>query len=361
MTPRESEIMELIKKTPTISQQEIADILDIKRSSVAVHINNLSKQGYILGRRYIFREEPLVTVIGGANVDIVGYPDSKIIKKDSNPGTIVKSGGGVGRNISENLAKLNVPVSFIGAFGEDSNGELLVNGLKEIGVETEDIFVFQDKPTSTYLAILNEERDMEFAISDMSIVDKLTPDMLFKKKKKIENSNCAVIETNLPESTIKYLLNDVKQNFYIDCVSVKKAKKLVTSLNRIYFLKANKHEAQFLSGIEINSIEDAHKAAEILVEKGVKSVVVTVGENGLVYRDAENAIHISSEKMKIENASGAGDAFMAGYIYGDYAKLSLIDKLKYATACSRVALKSKSTTIETVSVGRIEEEMKNVK
>ncbi|WP_455257334.1 winged helix-turn-helix transcriptional regulator, partial [Peptoniphilus asaccharolyticus] len=43
--------MELIKKTPTISQQEIADILDIKRSSVAVHINNLSKQGYILGRR----------------------------------------------------------------------------------------------------------------------------------------------------------------------------------------------------------------------------------------------------------------------------------------------------------------------
>ncbi|SUB74315.1 carbohydrate kinase [Peptoniphilus indolicus] len=360
MTPRESEIMELIKKTPTISQQEIADILNIKRSSVAVHINNLSKQGYILGRRYIFRESPLITVIGGANVDVIGYPDSTIIKKDSNPGTIVKSGGGVGRNICENLAKLSAPVSFIGAFGEDSNGDMLINGLKEIGVNTDDVFIFQDTPTSTYLAILNEDRDMEFAINDMSIVEKLTPDMLFKKKKKIENANCVVMDTNLPESTIKYLLKDVKQKFYIDCVSVKKAEKLVECLDKIYFLKANKYEAQFLSGIEINSVEDAQIASEILFEKGIKSVVITIGELGLVYKDRNNSLYIKSKPMKIENASGAGDAFMAGYVYGDYTKMDLISKLKYATACSRVALKSKSTTIETVAIGSIEEEMENV-
>ena len=79
-------------------------------------------------------------------------------------------------------------MSFIGAFGEDSNGDMLINGLKEIGVNTDDVFIFQDTPTSTYLAILNEDRDMEFAINDMSIVEKLTPDMLFKKKE--EDRKC---------------------------------------------------------------------------------------------------------------------------------------------------------------------------
>lgn len=361
MTPRETEIMELIVKTPTITQQEIADILNIKRSSVAVHINNLSKQGYILGRRYIFREEPNVVVIGGANVDIVGYPNSKIIEKDSNPGTISRSGGGVGRNICENLAKIGVSTSFIGAFGEDVNGQMLIEDLNEIGVNTDDIFIIQGQPTSTYLAVLNESRDMEFAINDMSIVNNLTPDAMFKKKKKIENSTFAVLDTNLPKETINYLLKDVKQKFYVDCVSVNKAEKIKDVLDRIYFLKANKYEAEFLSDIEIHSLEDAQVVANLLIEKGLNSVVITLGEMGLVYEDGEESVTLTTQKMEIENASGAGDAFMAGYVYGDYNQLELRDKLKFAMACSRVALKSKTTSIDTLSISTIEEELNNVK
>ena len=52
MTDREQEILEIIKENPMVSQQELADILNITRSSVAVHIKNLMKKGYITGKGY---------------------------------------------------------------------------------------------------------------------------------------------------------------------------------------------------------------------------------------------------------------------------------------------------------------------
>ncbi|HCL51251.1 MAG TPA: kinase, partial [Clostridiaceae bacterium] len=83
MTNREKEILELIKKNPMISQKDLADILGITRSSVAVHITNLQKKGYILGKGYIVKEGEYVSIVGGANVDIQGFPKEKFILKDS--------------------------------------------------------------------------------------------------------------------------------------------------------------------------------------------------------------------------------------------------------------------------------------
>ena len=69
MTPREREILEIIRKKPTIEQSELAEMLGITRSSVAVHIANLQKKGCLLGRGYIVNEGNYVVGIGAANVD----------------------------------------------------------------------------------------------------------------------------------------------------------------------------------------------------------------------------------------------------------------------------------------------------
>ena len=94
MTNREQEILDLINKNPMISQNEIAETLGITRSSVAVHISNLIKKGYILGRGYIVRSNSYVAVVGGANIDIQGIPYDKLIYRDSNPGKVKFSLGG---------------------------------------------------------------------------------------------------------------------------------------------------------------------------------------------------------------------------------------------------------------------------
>ena len=67
MTKREQELLEIIKENPYISQNELADLLNIKRSSVAVHISNLIKKGYLVGRAYVINSNlsKEVCVIGG--------------------------------------------------------------------------------------------------------------------------------------------------------------------------------------------------------------------------------------------------------------------------------------------------------
>ena len=72
MTQREQEILALLESNPMISQQELADKLGITRSSVAVHISNLQKKGYIAGKGYVLRKKDYAVVVGGVNVDICG-------------------------------------------------------------------------------------------------------------------------------------------------------------------------------------------------------------------------------------------------------------------------------------------------
>ena len=106
MTQRERQILKWIEENPLISQQELADKAGIARSSVAVHISNLMKQGHIAGKGYIVRTAPYVVVVGGVNMDIGGWPSEVPVDRDSNPGAVRMSLGGVGRNIAHNLCLL---------------------------------------------------------------------------------------------------------------------------------------------------------------------------------------------------------------------------------------------------------------
>ena len=119
MTQRERQILNWIEADPMISQQELAERAGITRSSVAVHISNLMKKGCIAGKGYIVTRSPYVTVAGGMNMDIGGWPSEELVAQDSNPGRVRMSPGGVGRNIAHNMSLLGLDVRMVTAFGDD--------------------------------------------------------------------------------------------------------------------------------------------------------------------------------------------------------------------------------------------------
>ena len=135
ITERERQILRWIEENPLISQQELAELGNITRSSVAVHISNLMKKGLIQGKGYILQKNPYIVVIGGVNMDIFGHPDAPLVQKDSNPGHVSLSAGGVARNIAHNLALLGEDVKFISAFGEDAHAAQLAEGCRRVGMD----------------------------------------------------------------------------------------------------------------------------------------------------------------------------------------------------------------------------------
>ena len=172
MTDREKEILDILRNDPMVSQQTLANMLNITRSSVAVHITNLMKKGFIKGKGYIISTSNFVTVIGGANVDIQGSPNNTLTMFDSNPGKIDISLGGVGRNICENISKLGINTKLISAIGNDVYGSRILTECKKLNIDASDCYISDSYPTSMYLSILNNEQNMQLAISHMDIIKK---------------------------------------------------------------------------------------------------------------------------------------------------------------------------------------------
>ena len=151
MTQRERQILDLIAANPMISQQELADTLNITRSSVAVHISNLLKKGYIAGKGYVLRTGTYAVVVGGVNVDIGGHSYAKLVAADSNPGRVSISLGGVGRNIAHNMALMGLDVKLLTAMGDDIYGSRIAASCTELGIDASHALRVPDCATSTYL------------------------------------------------------------------------------------------------------------------------------------------------------------------------------------------------------------------
>lgn len=344
MTNREEELLSLIRKHPAISQNELAQAMGITRSSVAVHITNLMKKGQILGKGYILRQENYVSVLGGSNIDIIGFPDKKLIFSDSNPGKVKISLGGVGRNIAENLVHLGVPTKLISAVGEDIHGRKIIDHANAIGLDINNSLILNNMTTSTYLVILNGSGDMEVAISHMDIFDALNIEFIQLKKPVIEDSKICIIDTNIPEDTIGYVLDNYKNTeFFLDTVSTTKALKVKDRIGAFHTIKPNKIEAELLSGIEIRNENDLIKASEFFLKKGVKQVFITLAGEGVFFNDGFTRKLIPSPTVEVVNTTGAGDAFVSALAFGRFNDYDIEETAKMAMAASILALKHEET------------------
>lgn len=361
MTKREEEILRLIKENPMISQKQLADILGITRSSVAVHITNLTKKGYILGRGYITHNEPYVAVIGGANMDILGFPYKSLTYKDSNPGIIKISSGGVGRNIAENLARLGVSVKLITVLGKDMYGNRIIEESKRIGLDILDSLILEGESTSSYMAILDEKGDMAVSISHMDILNNMTVEFIKSRNSIIEHSMLLVLDTNIPYDVIEYIVTAYRDKaIFLDTVSTAKAKKVKDIIGCFHTIKPNKMEAEILSGIRIDNKDDLISVSKYFLNKGVKRVFITLGSDGVFYTDGSRTGFLKGPEVKVVNATGAGDAFMAALAYGYIEDIDIEESAKMGIAGSILALIHEDTINPNMSLENIKLYMKEV-
>lgn len=361
MTNREQELLELIRKNPAISQKELAKTLGITRSSVGVHITNLIKKGYILGKGYVLHQEEYVSIIGGSNIDIIGFPKDNLIIKDSNPGKVNISLGGVGRNIGENLVRLGVSTRLISAVGDDVYGRKILDQAQNIGLDMNDSLILSEVPTSTYLAILDEKGDMHVAISHMDIFEKISIDFIQSKKQVILNSKLCILDTNIPEDVINYVLENFKNtDFFLDTVSSTKAQKVKNKIGAFHTIKPNKIEAELLSGMEIKNTSDLIKASEYFLEQGVKRVFITLGEEGVFYNDGLKNKLIPTPKIKVVNATGAGDAFVAALAYSHFHNLDIDETARFSMTASILTLSHSETINPNISEENVNKKMKEI-
>ena len=344
-----------------------------------------------------------VVVIGGANIDLRGRPAGEVLERHtSNPGKINIGSGGVGRNIAHNLALLNVPVTLLSAVGDDGEGIRIFEETGKAGVKMEQMIISGEHPTGIYLAILDEKGEMEVAVSDMRILEEITVEYLRSKAYLIKGSKIVVMDTNIPEQSIEYvvdLCNKVKVPILVEPVSVEKAKKLGKVLDGsgrwiIDYITPSEDELESILGAEIGDDQDLDldldvdldldidiaRAAEGLKGKGVKNVIVTLGKRGIYVSsggaggagggvsdfsegeqgDPEPGKFMAPYKGEVVDVTGAGDALVAGLVYGIYKGYSLEVAARFGLGAAALTISTKEAVRRDLREGllrsRIEEE-----
>ena len=361
MTNKEKEILDIIRSNPLIEQSQIAERLKISRSTVAVHISSLQKQGLLLGKGYLFPEEDYVIGIGACNVDVYGKSRIPIRTRYDHPADITGNVGGVMRNIICNFNRLGKDGRLITAYGSDSYGKMIEEDCQRNGIDLKDSLYAEGSSSGIFLQIQDENNDMYLAVCDMSILEHLTPQYIRSRQKSLLNARLVVIDPSLREDTIEEIISLCRDRVpvYIDPISDNYALKMRPYLKNFTLIKPNLPELENLSGKKIRNRKDQEEACGILLSQGTKKVVVSLGKDGILYMDSTRKIRRKfKEERRMVNASGAGDALMAALIYGEVCGLTIEEMLDYGLAAGIAAIRSSGTVNERMSVELLKEIIK---
>lgn len=357
MTQRERQILRWIEEDPQISQEHLAEKAGITRSSVAVHISNLMKKGYIAGKGYIVRSGSYAVVVGGVNMDIGGRSNESLIAKDSNPGTVRLSLGGVGRNIAHNMCLLGMDVRFLTAIGDDLYGQRIAASCGELGIDIGHALRIPGGTTSTYLFINDADGDMALALADMEICNKISPSYLASNLSLLNNAQLVVVDTNIPQESLEYLAEHCTAPIFADPVSTTKAKKLLPILGRIHTLKPNLIEAELLTGVKVTDEKTLRLAAQRLLDTGLHRVFISMGSHGVFAADHNEMKHIGCKKAVMRNATGAGDAFMSALAWAYLQGTDLEQTALAASAAASLAIESEETINSAITADAVRARM----
>ncbi|MEG1311757.1 MAG: ribokinase [Romboutsia sp.] len=250
-----------------------------------------------------------ICVIGSLNMDLV-------VKVDTMPKggqTLIGSDfkevpGGKGANQAVAMARLGANISMIGKVGSDSFGKIMINALKGDNVDTKYIDV-ENGPTGVALITVDKNAENSIVVAPGANY-KVDKSYIDKNIEAIENSQIVVLQLETPLKTIKYALKKSKELDKYTILNPAPAVKLEDELiANVDLLTPNETELEIISGVEINCEEDILKAAKVMIEKGVKELIVTLGSKGSLYINKEKSIFKKAYKVEAVDTTAAGDSY----------------------------------------------------
>ena len=241
------------------------------------------------------------------------------------------SPGGKGCNQATAIAKLGGKVSFISKIGKDTYGEMAIKILSENKIEISAVDIDPKSQTGVAGIMLDETTGKNAINVIVGAPATLTIKDLEKHFNIIDKSEIFLTQLETPVGVTLECLKKAKENNVLTILNPAPAAKIDNQFFKyVDYFTPNETEAEFYTDIKILNIEDAKKAAKSLIQKGLKKIIITLGEKGLFYTDGKEEIFIEATKVKAIDTIGAGDAFNGGFAYALLQKKPIKDALIFA-------------------------------
>lgn len=255
-----------------------------------------------------------ITVLGSLNMDLI----VKVADLPKTGETIMAKGfytapGGKGANQAAALARMGAEVAMIGRVGGDQYGEMLLNSLKEEGVDLEYLAI--DEKAATGIALITvEDNGQNTIVVHAGANGLLLSEEVESATALIKKSEVLVAQLETPISSVELAFEIAKKYGVLTILNPAPAREVESKFWRsIDYLIPNETELAFISGEPVNTIEQVKTAAKVLLAKGAKRIIVTLGEQGAIYIDSNTFFHVPAPRVKAVDATAAGDTFVAAF------------------------------------------------
>ena len=247
--------------------------------------------------------------------------------------------GGKGSNQAIAAARLNGEVSFITKVGKDSHSEMAFNLYKEAGVKTHSII--QDEKLFTGVAGIMIDKDGNNAINVVSgAAEHLAAEDIDNKIETIKNSEIFLTQMETPDEITIYALKKAKEHKCITILNPAPARKIdEDNFKLIDFFTPNETEAEFYLNKNLKTDKDIKNAANEFLKKGIKNVIITLGEKGIYFANRDENFFLEAYKLKkaVIDTTGAGDAFNGAFAVGLANDLDIKDALIFANKVAGIS------------------------
>ncbi len=263
-----------------------------------------------------------IVVVGAVFVDVKGFPSDLYLPTGRNAGEVEIVHGGVGRNVAEDIANVELRPVFVSVVDQSAQGEDVVRKLRKHRVNT-DYIRTEPNGMGMWLAVFNNAGDLAGSISKRPDLEPILSTLAEKGDEIVRNADSIVIEVDIGQEILKRVL-DLAEKYQKPVYGVV-GNMLIASarrdlLQRMDCFVCNQEEAGILFVTDYSGMEP-EELYEDLVQRlehaNIPSIVVTMGSKGSVYasRSGERGF-FPAEQVKVRDTTGAGDAFCAGTAIG---------------------------------------------
>lgn len=282
----------------------------------------------------------------------------------SNPVRTTSTLGGVARNIAENLGRMGADVHLLTVVGDDREGKEVLTRTGEY-VKILPSLEIGGQSTGTYTAILDELGNMTVALADMGIYDTIDISFIEKRWPHIAASSMVLLDTNFPKEVISYIIERCRDegiSVSVVPVSIPKLDRLPSDLSGLEWLILNREESEALSGVAVADDQSVQLAAEKILERGARNIVITRGEKGLYYANnrGESGFLIGQPADSVVDVTGAGDSLASGIMLGAIEGHSILESCQYGMACASMTIQSKETVSPALNRTSLEKEKESL-
>jgi ribokinase len=252
--------------------------------------------------------------------------------------------GGKGSNQAVAIGKLKAPVHILTRLGADDFAKLAMDTWKGAGV-TPEVIVTPESYTGAAYIFLEEATGNNAIIVAPGAARLISPADIEAKRALIEGASVFITQLEQPIDAAHHALNIAKYAGVTTILNTAPATPLPDSIYPLCdYMTPNETEAEEMTGVKVVTLEDARKAGDVLLSRGVGTAAITLGERGALIHNRQISEVVPVYNVgKIVETTGAGDAFNGGFAVALARGLSPVEAAKFGCAVAGISVTRKGT------------------